>query len=90
MLDFAPAFSAVIFGVSNTMANITGILAPETTGLLLKNDNSLQGWQLAFWISAIVYLPGFILFMIFGTDELKDWAKEKKDKSPMPEVEAVV
>lgn len=79
MLDFAPAFSAVIFGVSNTVANFTGFLAPQTTGLLLQDDNSLERWQLAFWISALVYLPGFFLFLIFGTDELQEWAKEVKE-----------
>ena len=65
----------VIMGISNTLANFTGFLAPQTTGYLLKADNSLGQWQLAFWISAMVYVPGFIAFQIFGTDKLQPWAK---------------
>ena len=32
MLDFAPLYSGVIMGFSNTVANFTGVLAPLSTG----------------------------------------------------------
>ncbi len=64
MLDFAPRFSSVIMGFSNTWANFTGFLAPQTTGHLVKGGtNSLASWQLAFWISALIDVPGFVVFM---------------------------
>jgi MFS family permease len=67
--------AGLIFAISNTVANVSGFLAPQLTGHLLDSDNSLQQWQLAFWISAIIYMPGFILFLIFGTDKLMPWAE---------------
>ena len=30
-------------------------------------------FQVAFWISALVYCPGFVIFQLWGTDELQDW-----------------
>ena len=78
VLDFAPSYSGVIFGVSNTIANFSGFLAPMVTGYLLSKENNLEQWQMAFWVSSIVYLPGFIVFQIFGTDQLQPWALEKK------------
>ena len=42
--------------VSNTVANLSGFLAPLSTGHLLDVENSLQQWQLAFWV------PNSILF----------------------------
>ena len=77
MYDFAPAYAGVIFGFSNTWANFTGFLAPQTTGYLLEANSSLEGWQLAFWVSALCYMPGLIMFLIWGTDEVKEWAKEE-------------
>ena len=72
-LDFAPNHAGAIFAVTNTIANLSGFLAPQTTGHLLNMDNSLNQWQLAFWISAMVYVPGFVLFQIWGTDQIQEW-----------------
>ena len=64
MLDFAPLYSGVIMGVSNTVANFTGILAPLTTGLLLDAGNTLEQWRTAFWISAAIYVAGWVAFQV--------------------------
>ena len=66
MLDFAPLYSGVIMGFSNTVANFTGILAPLTTGLLLDAGNTLEQWQVAFWISAAIYVSGWVGFQVRG------------------------
>lgn len=75
MLDFAPTHTGIIFAISNTISNLSGFLAPITTGRLLEDENTLQRWQLAFWISGIVYFPGFVAFQFFGTDQLQHWAQ---------------
>lgn len=72
-LDFAPNQAGAIFSVTNTVANLSGFLAPQITGHLLDMDNSIGQWQISFWISAMVYIPGFILFQIWGTDQLQSW-----------------
>ena len=64
MLDFAPLYSGVIMGVSNTVANFTGILAPLSTGLLLDAGNTLEQWRAAFWISAAIYVSGWVAFQV--------------------------
>ena len=64
MLDFAPLYSGVIMGFSNTVANLTGILAPLTTGLLLDAGNTLEQWRVAFWISAAIYVSGWVAFQV--------------------------
>ncbi len=80
---FVLRFSAVIMGFSNTWANFTGFLAPQTTGHLVKSSNSLGSWQLAFWITALIYIPGFLVFLFFGSDQLQEWAYE--DDKPKEE-----
>ena len=44
-LDFAPAQAGAIFAVCNTVANLSGFLAPQTTGYLLNVEESLSQWQ---------------------------------------------
>ena len=75
-MDFAPNQAGAIFAVTNTIANLSGFLAPQTTGRILEIESNLgllARWQLAFWISAMVYVPGFVLFQIWGSDELQEW-----------------
>lgn len=75
MLDFAPKYSGAIFAVSNTLANTSGFLAPQLTGHLLDGNNSIERWQLAFWITCVIYIPGFLSFLCFGTDKVFPWAE---------------
>ena len=34
-LDIAPKYGGIVYGISNTIANISGFLAPQVVGLLL-------------------------------------------------------
>ena len=54
---------------------MSGFLAPVTTGRLLDSNNSLSQWQVAFWISALLNVPGIIAYQIFGSDQIQPWAK---------------
>ncbi len=75
MFDFAPQYGGLVYAISNTVANMSGFLAPTTTGRLIDGENSLGNWQLAFWISAVINLPGLIAFQFFGTEEIQSWAQ---------------
>ena len=33
---------------------------------------------MAFWITALIYIPGALLFAYFGTDKIQEWAKDEK------------
>ncbi len=67
----------MIYGISNTFGQAAGFMAPQTTGIILRNDNSHTNWLLSFWISAIIYLPGFLAFQLFSTDQVQSWALER-------------
>jgi MFS family permease len=75
-MDFAPKHAGAIFAVTNTVANLSGFLVPMLTGYLLDVENSLSQWQLSFWISAMVYFPGWVIFQIWGTDKMQTWAEK--------------
>ena len=49
MMEFAPLYGGIVFAISNTVSNISGFLAPITTGLLLGDENeksTIEQWQL--------------------------------------------
>ena len=78
MMDFAPLYGGIVFAISNTFSNLSGFLAPLSTGALLGDDsesNSIKQWQLAFWVTALINIPGIIAFQIFGTETVQEWAK---------------
>ena len=77
MMDFAPLYGGVIFAISNTVAGISGFLAPLITGALLGEDeesSTIQQWQMAFLVTALASVPGLIMFQLFGSDQIQEWA----------------
>ncbi|XP_078491658.1 sialin-like [Ciona intestinalis] len=74
-VDIAPKYGGIIYGMSNTLANIPGFLAPQVVGLLLLDGNSLTQWQTVFWISAAIYIAGALVYLVFGSATEQSWAK---------------
>jgi len=59
-VDIAPPFAGVLFGISNTVATIPGIIAPYAVGVL-TNDVSYTIYNLSyllpFFITYLTYCP---------------------------------
>lgn len=75
--DISGSYSGVVFGIGNTFATIPGIIAPSLVGLLTKN-NLQEEWRIVFIITAVVYLIGAIVLLIFSSGELEPWAQKNK------------
>ena len=76
-MDFAPLYGGVTFAISNTVAGISGFLAPLITGALLGEDKEssiIWQWQIAFLVTALASVPGLFMFQFFGTDQIQEWA----------------
>lgn len=96
-VDIAPKYGGITYGISNTIANISGFLAPQVVGLMLQEDvgtfspaemnhdyrslyylkDSLSQWQLVFWVAAIFYILGGIIYLVFGSGVEQPWASGK-------------
>ncbi|KAI1289623.1 putative inorganic phosphate cotransporter [Halotydeus destructor] len=81
--EFAPAYAGHIFGIANTMAAATGILAPFIVGYLLEATTKQMAWFITFYLSSAFFLFGAIFFCIFATVEQQSWAipNAKKNNS---------
>ncbi|CAL1301543.1 unnamed protein product [Larinioides sclopetarius] len=82
IVDMAPDFAGKIFGVSNAIASIPGILAPVVAGYFLEgNQGDVQQWMYIFYISAGMYLFGAAFFLLFGSAEVQPWGRYSGEKS---------
>jgi len=75
MLDIAPDYAGIVFGISNTVGNIPGFIAPTVVGFLLDDYGNRFQWQAVFWISGLVQIVGSLLFLWKGSDQIQTWAK---------------
>nr|XP_026692467.1 sialin isoform X4 [Ciona intestinalis]XP_026692468.1 sialin isoform X4 [Ciona intestinalis]XP_026692469.1 sialin isoform X4 [Ciona intestinalis] len=76
-IDIAPMYAGVVFGISNTIASITGFLGPLTAGLVITDKTSIGQWQTMFWINGALGFFGSIFFACFASEVERKWAQIK-------------
>ncbi|CAF0884887.1 unnamed protein product [Brachionus calyciflorus] len=74
--EISGPFSGIVFGVSNTIATIPGIVAPYIVGLITKNETQKE-WQIVFIICAIIFFIGGAFYCAFCDGHPQEWAKNK-------------
>lgn len=72
-LDIAPNFSGTIFGMANTLSSFGGFLSSYIVGKLTNNNQTFEQWTIVFWILAMTYMCGALIFLIFGTAKTLSW-----------------
>jgi len=80
MLDIGPDFAGIIFGVSNTVANIPGFIVPSIVGAILTDYSVTNQWYYVFSLGCGVHVLGSLLYLLKGSAELQDWAVAKSKK----------
>ncbi|KAL4223030.1 hypothetical protein ACF0H5_016508 [Mactra antiquata] len=93
-VDIAPRYASVVFGISNTLASIPGIISPIIVAEITKNKTS-EEWRIVFYISAAVALFGAIVYGLFANNEVVEWGDihvdtELEVPDPIDETECVL
>eukprot|EP00095_Tigriopus_kingsejongensis_P002481 maker-scaffold988_size73003-snap-gene-0.16 protein:Tk02481 transcript:maker-scaffold988_size73003-snap-gene-0.16-mRNA-1 annotation:"hypothetical protein TcasGA2_TC006625" len=73
MLDMAPNFAGTIMGITNTISNFMGFIAPQLTGLIINHNETLSSWRLVFFLAAGVNILGDLIYVIFGSANEQPW-----------------
>ncbi|KAH3787125.1 hypothetical protein DPMN_165246 [Dreissena polymorpha] len=76
-MDIAPAFAGVLFGISNSIAAVTGFLSPVVAGVLTE-EKTRENWQKVFYVAAGVYVFGAVFYAIFASGTVQAWAVTKE------------
>ncbi|KAK6023527.1 transporter, major facilitator family protein [Ostertagia ostertagi] len=92
-LDIAPSFSGTIMGMGNTISCLAGIVSPMVTSALTPNGTQ-EEWQGVLWLTAGILATGSIVFSIFASGEVQEWARHKggdgPEELPLKEAEAML
>jgi ACS family sodium-dependent inorganic phosphate cotransporter len=70
-LDIAPQYAGILMGLSNTFAQLPGIVGVALTGFIVKATHSFAG---AFYLSALIYLIGLVCYVAMASGERQFWS----------------
>jgi len=73
-LDLAPLHAGKIMGLTNFVANVASLVAPNAAGALTYHSSTRSEWQKVFFVAAGIQFLGAIVFVIFGSGNLQSWA----------------
>ncbi|XP_023238802.1 sialin-like [Centruroides sculpturatus] len=81
VLDLAPEFAGVLFGLTYGLCNAAGILSPYIAGIILeKHQGELVQWSYVFYMVSFAYFLSGVIFLFGATAELQPWATINTDK----------
>ncbi|XP_026274040.1 putative inorganic phosphate cotransporter isoform X3 [Frankliniella occidentalis] len=78
-VDLSPNFGGMMMGVTNSIANTMGIIAPIFVSQIVGDANTStqeeleNGWSIVFMIAACVYFSGNLLFVLAGSAQVQPW-----------------
>uniref|UniRef100_A0A7G3ASQ4 Sialin n=1 Tax=Lutzomyia longipalpis TaxID=7200 RepID=A0A7G3ASQ4_LUTLO len=84
-LDLAPNYASVVWGLSNTISTIPGILSPLLSGYIVTNKTREQ-WQIVFYIAAGVYITASVIYWFFAKADLQPWAQKSQQQKSQPQI----
>ncbi|XP_059138758.1 sialin-like [Physella acuta] len=72
-LDLAPSYAGILFGITNTIATVPGMVAPIIAGALTPNKSNDE-WKNVFYVCAATAASGAVIYLILADGELQTWA----------------
>lgn len=89
-VDIAPKFAGILFGISNSLAAVTGFISPVVVGIITEEGQTRAEWQIVFYVAAAIYFFGAIFFAIFSSGELQSWAQSDPNQGTGVELKVSV
>jgi len=78
-IDLSPKYAGILMGISHTIANIAGFIAPDVVGNLTEKNNTREQWKIVFFIAAGVYVFGALIFVLFSSGDEQEWNKDEDE-----------
>jgi len=75
-LDLAPLHAGKIMGLTYTVAKLGAIAAPHAVSALTEQQATSSQWQNVFFLTAVVYAVGEVVFVVFGSGHRQSWADD--------------
>ncbi|XP_069958670.1 sialin-like isoform X2 [Cherax quadricarinatus] len=73
------ATTCTLLGLSNTLAYMVSMCVPVIVGAMTPNQ-SLKEWQSVFWLTAVMYITSWMVFVVFGTTKIQPWNYQEDEE----------
>ena len=67
--DVSPTLSSFLYGISNTIATLPGIIAPVISGYILGDNPTIIEWRILFYICFTFHIIGCAIYWFWGKIE---------------------
>ncbi|PRD25141.1 UNVERIFIED_CONTAM: putative transporter [Trichonephila clavipes] len=71
--------SGTLYGITNTISNINGIIGPMIVGYFTHSGATIVNWNYVFYITAATYSTSAIFYNIFASAEPQPWGVKKSE-----------
>ncbi|KAG9510631.1 Sialin [Fragariocoptes setiger] len=72
-------FSGTIYALANSIGSSTGFLVPIVHGWIVTDRNDRDQWNSFFYLAAFVTAVGGVIFLIWGSNHMQDFAHDDDD-----------
>ena len=67
-----------LFGISNTIGNMNGFLAPQLAGYIIRdNEYTIDGWLNVWWTCLVLQIIGGSFYAAVASADRQPWADEQ-------------
>ncbi|XP_046752562.1 sialin-like isoform X2 [Diprion similis] len=71
--DLSPNFAGFLYGIMNTLGCTSAFIGPPIVAAIIGDEDSIENWQIVFWVGAAVCIFSMIIFFIGGSGEVQPW-----------------
>ncbi|XP_014223623.1 sialin [Trichogramma pretiosum] len=76
-IALAPRYAGTLYGITNSLANTCGFLAPYIIGQIVNGHESLERWHTVFLIAAVINMGGNCFYLIFASASEQSWSRNR-------------
>lgn len=75
-IDLSPKYASILYGIDNTVANISGVVAPAVAGWILGDHPTPSAWKDVFAISAAIQAGAGLVWIMWASGEPQRYERE--------------
>lgn len=79
-LDISPRFAGILMSLTNSLANLAGLLAPIVAGYIIDGSPTQAAWRVVFVTAACVYMVCCSIYLVFGDGARQLWDDPSNDQ----------
>ncbi|GIY91730.1 sialin [Caerostris extrusa] len=72
-VDMSPELAGILYGMTNTLASLNGIICPTIAGYFLISGPTIANWNKVFYITSAMFIVPGIIFHLFASAEKQSW-----------------